>query len=458
MPPAPRTKAGDVREEQRRIGAFLAYAGADLEKGIERAGLNNLDLATVSGLHAVGQMLECSKLMDHDPQYVEEVRSWWFGPTERLQMRDRFFLVLKPNYDNLEDRLDSFSRGLRDRGYSAVFLALKQLRAWNAVSDPAAKQQIEDEIDRVVTNVTRQAMERPGGGSDANTGITVGGDAAPEPGAGGYGPGADNGAGGFGPQAGGTAPMGGVNAYASPGGVTVTDGNGHSIILPGATLNPDGTVRLADGRTVDLRGASFGPGETLRLANGDEIGGNGPQGGSSGYPAGPGFAGVPDANAHFVDANGNEVVIPADFNWRNGVATGIEKVYVGGRGGRLLRETQVTFRPTPGTQPNTYVVNRQDGEVRSWAFDVTRVPGSEKKSTGSLTVAFALNDRNGSSAFTTENWTITGPSGQMPLENASGNQATATFTSSGDYELAVTGKTEWGSDFTIRKTFPVGVE
>lgn len=447
MPEPPRAKAGDVREEQRHIADYLTYAGSDLQKGLERAGDNSLDLATVSGLHAVGELLQCSKLMDHDPDHIEEVRPWFFdNDAARSEMRNNFFLVLKPHYDDLEDRLDSFARSLRDRGYSAVYVTINQLRAWNTSSDPAAKQQIEQEIDRVVDEVSRDAASKPGGASDASTGIQ----ASAFPGSMGAGASAGGGSDGAYGGASGTQAVplgGGVSAMSSPAGVVITDGSGRSATLPGAILNPDGTARLPDGRTVDLRGATIDPNGAVRLPSGEDLGGGG-----------SGSAGIPDANSRFVAPDGSEVVIPADFNWRNGVATGIEKVYVGGRGGRLIRETKVTFRPTPSGQPNTYVVNRENGESRSWALDVAQVPGSEKKSTGSLSVAFELSDRDGASAFTTENWSISGPSGAAPIENVSGNQATATFTVSGDYQLEVSGKTDWGSDFVIRKTLPVGVE
>ena len=44
------------------------------------------------------------------------------------------------------------------------------------------------------------------------------------------------------------------------------------------------------------------------------------------------------------------------------------------------------------------------------------------------------------------------------MDPAAANQATATFAASGDYKIEVTGKTDWGSEFTIRKSLPVGLE
>jgi len=449
-------KAGDVREEQRHIADYLTYGSSDLQKGIERAGVNNLDLATVSGLHAVDQLLQCSKLMDQDPQHVERVRPWLFdNDVARSEMRTNFFQSLKPRYDDLEERLDAFAHSLKDRGYSAVLVTINKLRAWNNSSDAAAKRQIEQEIDQVVTEVSRAAAAKAGGGSDASTGLHAGGPGGGDlssPGArvGGFGGGMLSTRGGGG--SGGEVALGnGDTAVGSPGGVIVSDPSGRSATLAGATLNPDGTARLADGRTVDLRNAAIDPQGNVRLASGEVLPGNG--GGGVGSTA------LPDSNSHFVGADGSEIVIPADFDWKNGVATGIEKVFVGGRGGRLIRETKVTFRPTPSPgQVNTYVVARENGESRTWAFDVATVPGSEKKSSGSLTVGFELSDRNGSTGFNIANWEINGPAGSPAVGNAPGNQTTATFTSSGEYTVVVSGKTDWGSAFSIKKTLPVGVE
>src|ERR1017187_8917585 len=380
--PPPPPKARDVREEQRHIADYLTYAASDLQKGLERAGANNLDLATVSGLHAVDQMLQCSKLMDKDPYHVEQVRSWFF--------------------DN----------------------------------DAATKRHIEREIDQVVTEVSRQAAAKVGGGSDASTGLHAGW-GGPEAGALGA-PGSSENAQSLG---------NGITAVAGKGGVILSDPSGRSATLAGATLNPDGTARLADGRTVDLKNAAIEPDGRVRLASGETLNGSG------------GDGGVANANSRFVGTDGGEIVIPADFDWKNGIATGIEKVFVGGRGGRLIRETKVTFRPNPSPgQPNTFVVARENGEVRSWAFDVQTVPGTEKKSTGSLTIAFELTDRNGATGFTIEKWDISGPGGSPAVSNSAGAQATATFAASGEYTIQVSGKTDWGSAFTIKKTLPVGVE
>lgn len=455
-------RARDVREEQRHISDYLTYSASDLQTGLERAGGNNLDLATVSGLHAVQQLLQCSKLMDNDPQHVEQIHSWFDSDYTRADLRNTFFGILKPRYDDLEERIDAFAHDLKDRGYSAVLYTINKLRAWNNTADQGAKEQLEHEIDQVVTDVSRAATSRPGGGSDASTGLSAGamGEAGGGGGSGGFGP---VGGGSFTPGQGGTVQLGnGLSAFPGAGGVTVQDAYGHQATIPGATLNPDGTVRLADGRTVDLHNATIDPSGNVRLANGELLSPNGGGSGAGGGGMSNGFgsvAPVPDANSHFVGADGSEFVIPADFNWKDGVATGIEKVYVGGRGERLIRETKVTFRPTPSpNQPNTYVVSRENGETRTWQFDVTTVPGSERKSTGSLTASLQLADRRGNVGFTVDNWSISGPSGSPSMGGSPGNETTATFTASGEYSVEVSGRTDWGSAFVIKKTLPVGVD
>ena len=179
-----------------------------------------------------------------------------------------------------------------------------------------------------------------------------------------------------------------------------------------------GKARLADGTEVDLNGSQVLPDGSIRLADGRVI----KDGRVAGGSVTPGAAG-----AKYVNADGSEIVIPPDFDWKNGEAKGIEKTYVGGKGARLVRETKVTFRPTPSpSAPNTFVVSRTDGESRSWAFEAPPCPALEKKP-GQPEPHPGVADRGGGTGFTVSKWTVTSPSGSPTLSSTSGAQVSATF-------------------------------
>lgn len=190
---------------------------------------------------------------------------------------------------------------------------------------------------------------------------------------------------------------------------------------------PDGSIRLADGRIIKdgklASGAAMNPGRDARL----------------------------------LDADGNE--ISDEYVWENGEGKGVDKVYVGGKGSRLVRETKVSVRATPSAaKANTYEVTKTPGESRTWAFIVAPVAGSEKKASGSYTVAVALTEKSGATGFTAAKWEITGPGGAPSLDSSSGPQVTATFSQSGTYAVQVSGTTDWGSPFVIKSSLKIGVD
>jgi hypothetical protein len=123
-----------------------------------------------------------------------------------------------------------------------------------------------------------------------------------------------------------------------------------------------------------------------------------------------------------------------------------------------VQEVKVTVVAAPTDSPNTYSVTKTPGEARSWSFAVAPVSGSEKKSSGSLTITLAVTDKNGGTGFTISKWEITGPSGSPSLDQTSGAEVHATFTASATYIVQVSGTTDWGSPFVIKSSLPVGVE
>jgi hypothetical protein len=244
---------------------------------------------------------------------------------------------------------------------------------------------------------------------------------------------------------------GGGSIAATAGGVALTSASGQTAMIPGATPAGGGKVRLADGTEVDPTGCTVLPDGSIKLADGRIV--------KDGKIVAAAAAGpvTPPKDAKIFDADGNEV--SDEFVWENGEGKGVDKVYVGGKGMRLTRETKVSVRAMPSaTKANTYEVTKTPGEARTWALVVAPVPGSDKKSSGSLTLTLALSDRGGLTGFTVAKWEITSPAGSPSLGGNAGPQTTATFTATATYTIQVSGTTDWGSPFLIKSSLPVGVE
>jgi hypothetical protein len=253
---------------------------------------------------------------------------------------------------------------------------------------------------------------------------------------------------------------GGGSVSATADGIAVTGGNGQTVTIPGATALGGGKLRLADGTEVDLNNSTVLPDGSIKLADGRIIK-DGKVAGSAGgaSTAGPAGPVTPVRGGILTDPDGNE--IPDEYVWdpTNGEGKGVDKVYIGGKGARLTRETKVTVRAVQSaTKANTYEVSKTPGESRSWGFVIAPVPGSEKKSTGALAITLALTDRNGGKGFTVTKWEITSPAGSPALGDTSAAQVTATFSASATYTIQVSGTTDWGSAFSIKTSLPVGVE
>ena len=456
--PPPEYSKSDLETEQRIMTADIKDANFYIDRGIKAVAANLPESAKVSVLRATSRLARVDEMMKGHPEHIERL-AW-----SLLYIRENARKDLRANYDKLRDefaavedamyalRRDMLRKGLFGeelQGQVAVLDAATKLLPDIQKRNPALAQKVRGLVDKINdalasgdtatadTLIQQLKSELSAAGyqqnideAKRNIQATGTGEAAQ---------------GGGGAQ----ALTGGGSLTAAPGGVTVTGSNGQSALVAGATSLGGGKARLADGTEVDLNGSQVLPDGSIRLADGrvikdGRVGGGGVEAGAAG--------------AKYVNADGSEIVIPADFDWKNGEAKGVEKVYVGGKGARLVRETKVAFKPTPSpSAPNTFVVSRSDGETRSWAFEVAPVPGSEKKTSGSLSLTLALSDRNGATSFTVNKWNITSPSGSPTLGGTSGSQVTATFTASATYSIEVEGATDWGSSFDIKATLPVGV-
>ena len=458
--PPPEYSKSDLETQGRIIRDAINDANFYLDRGIKAVGANLPESAKVSVLRATSRLSSVDEMMKGYPEHIERL-AW-----SLLYVRQNARKELLDNYNKLRDefagaedsmyalRRDMLRKGLFGeelKGEVAVLDAATKLLPEIQKKDPALAQKVHDLVAAI-----NKALES----GDTATADKLIQQLSSALAGGGYQQNIDeakkkidaSGAGGEAPQAGGGAQAlaGGGSLAAAPGGITVTGSNGQSALLAGATPLGGGKARLADGTEVDLNGSQVLPDGSIRLADGRVI----KDGRVAGGSVTPGAAG-----AKYVNADGSEIVIPPDFDWKNGEAKGIEKTYVGGKGARLVRETKVTFRPTPSpSAPNTFVVSRTDGESRSWAFEVAPVPGSEKKSAGSLSLTLALSDRSGGTGFTVSKWTVTSPSGSPTLSSTSGAQVSATFTASATYTIEVSGTTDWDSSFVIKANLPVGVD
>lgn len=458
-------KGRDIDREQRQIATLLEDTTAQLNEGLLRVGENRLDSATATGMRAIRSLFDSAKLIDGHPRRIELLQRLLFSETAREEYRAKYRDVLRPKYFEVEKKVEDFAVNLQGHGYSAVMVALSKVRTWMNTADATARHTAEEQLTKVMTTFSDE-NRRNDDRSNQNVLNAVASGVAGQrtaqinvPGVGAVAikNAQDNGNGTVTLASGetlntaGAQALGGGNTlFTSSSGATVVGKDGTTVTIPGTTALPDGKLRLKDGSVVDLKGCEVQPDGSIKLADGSVIRADGTRGGGA-TPGGNG--------AKYVGEDGSELVIPPDFDWKNGEAKGIEKVYVGGKGARLTRETKVTFRPTPSpSAPNTFVVNRVDGESRTWALEVVPVSGSEKKAAGSLSYTLALSDHTGGTGFTVTKWEITSPSGSPTLSSTSGAQVTATFTASATYTIAVSGTTDWDSPFVIKSSLPVGVE
>ena len=462
--PPPEFSKSQLLTDQRVMRANISDANFHIDRGIKAVAAALPDSAKVSILRATSRIAQVDEVMKSHPAHIEQLAFSLFYQREtvRKELRESYN-KLREDFGAVEDamyalRRDMLRKGLFGeelKGQVAVLDAASKLLPEIQQKNPALAQKIRglvDDINKALANGDTATADRliqqlssalAGGGyqqniDDAKQKIEA--SAGPE------------GAGAGAAAASAQALAGGGSLEPTAGGLKVTGRDGQAATIPGATPAGGGKARLADGTEVDLNGSQVLPDGSIRLADGRVI-----KDGKIAGPAAPQGPVTPPRNATLVDADGNEVA--EEYVWENGEGKGVDKVYVGGKGKRLTRETKVTVRATPSAgKANTYEVTKTAGESRSWAFVVAPVPGSEKKAAGSLTIALALTDRNGGSGYTVGKWDITSPAGAPSVSATSGTQATATFSASATYSITVSGTTDWGSSFTITTSLPVGVE
>jgi hypothetical protein len=434
-----------LETEQRVMKANIADANYHIDRGIKAVSANLPELAKVSVLRATGRVAQVDEVMKSHPERIERVAMVLFTSREEVRKPLRVaFEKIRDEFGALELAMYAFRKDMLRKGIFG-----EELKQQIAVLDAATKLLPEiEKKDPALAEKIRSKIE------EINKALAAGDSATADrlikelngmlEGAG-YKQAIQNAKDELNKAGGGTSPAGG-------GGATVTGAGGQTATIPGATATSGGKIRLADGTEIDPTGCTVLPDGSIRLADGRIV-----KDGRLMAAAGPAGPVTPTKDGRLVDADGNE--ISDEYVWENGEGKGIDKTYVGGKGARLTRETKVSVRATPSsTKANTYEVTKTPGEARSWAFVVAPVPGSEKKSSGSLTLTLALSDRNGATGFTVSKWEITSPSGAPSQSGSTGAQVTATFTASATYTIQVTGTTDWGSAFVIKSTLPVGVD
>jgi hypothetical protein len=436
--PAEFTK-GQLETEQRIMKANISDANYHIDRAIKSVGANLADSAKVSLLRATGRVAQIDEVMKAHPERIERLAFSLFYSRETVRAELRAsYKKLRDEFGAVEDAMYALRGDMLRKG-----LFGDELKQQIAVLDAATKllpeiEKTNPELAAKVRTLIEQINQALASGDTAKAeelikqlnGLLEGA---------GYKQNIADAKSKIGGGAGGG------------GAATVMGAHGQPVAIPGATATGGGKARLADGTEVDLNGAQVLPDGSIRLADGRVIKDGRLVSGSSG-PV------VPGKDAKFYDADGNEITVDATWG-PDGAGAGVDKVYVGGRGERLVRETKVTFKPVPiSDKPNAYTVAKTPGESRTWAFIVGPVPGSDKKASGSYTVAVALTDKSGASGFTASRWEITGPGGSPSLDNTSGPQVTATFSQSGTYSVQVSGTTDWGSPFVIKSSLKIGVD
>ena len=461
-PTPPTYTKGQLQTEQRVMEAYISDANYQIDRGIKAVGADLPDSAKVSLLRATSRVGQVDSLMKAHPEHIENLAFSLLYTREgmRKELREAYG-KLREKFGAVEDamyalRRDMLRKGLFGedlKGQVAVLDAASKLLPEIERKDPAMAAKIRETMDEInnalaagdtakAETLIKQLSDTLGG-----AGYTQDIDQAKQK--------INEAAAGGGEAMAPAAPQtlaGGGSVSPSAGGVTVTGKDGQMAMVPGAASIGGGKVRLADGNEVDLNGSKVLPDGSILLADGRTI-----RDGKLVAGGGMARAVTPTRGATLLDADGNEIA--DEFVWENGEGKGVDKVYVGGRGMRLTRETKVTVRATPSAaKANTYEVTKTPGESRSWAFVIAPVAGSEKKAAGHLTFALALTDHNGGTGFAVTKWDITSPAGTPSLGESSGAQVMATFDASATYAIQVSGTTDWASPFVIKASLPVGVE
>jgi hypothetical protein len=461
--PIPTTYSkGQLLTEQRVMQAYITDANFHIDRGIKAVGASLPDSAKVSLLRATSRVAQVDETMKAHPERIEHLAFSLLYTREGMRkelrasyakLRDEFGAVEDAMYALRRDMLRKGFFGEALKGQVAVLDAVSKLLPEIQQNDQALAGRIRGVVEEInkalaaddlakaeeLITQLKDMLEAAGHKQDIqkakdkiNETATGGGE-------------------GMSPTAM-QALEGGGSLTPAAGGVTVTGKDGQISTIPGAVSIGAGKLRLADGTEVDLNGSKVQPDGSILLADGRVIKG-------TKVAAAAGMAGpvTPPKGAMLVDAEGNEIL--DEYVWENGEGKGVDKIYVGGKGMRLTRETKVTVRATLNAgKANTYAVAKTPGESRTWALVIAPVAGSEKKATGHLTLALALSDRNGGTGFTVNKWDISSPAGAPSMGEGSGPQVTATFDASATYAIQVTGTTDWGSPFVIKASLPVGVE
>jgi hypothetical protein len=427
-----------LETEQRIMKANISDANYHIDRAIKSVGAKLADSAKVSLLRATGRVAQIDEVMKAHPEHIERLSFSLLYSRESVRKELRAgYQKLREDFGAVEDAMYALRGDMLRKG-----LFGEELKQQIAVLDAATKllpeiEKSNPELAAKVRTLIEQINQALASGDTAKAGELIM-----------QLNGLLEGAGYKQNIADAKSKIGGGSA--AGGAATVTGANGEAVTIPGAIATGSGKARLADGTEVDLNGAQVLPDGSIRLADGRIIK-------DGRLVSGTAAAVNPGRDAKLYDADGNEIT--DEFVWENGEGKGIDKVYVGGKGSRLVRETKVSVRATPNaSKPNTYEVTKTPGESRTWAFIVAPVPGSEKKSSGSYTVAVALTDKSGAAGFTAAKWEITGPGGSPSLNNSSGLQVTATFSQSGTYSVQVSGTTDWGSPFSIKSSLKIGVD
>lgn len=125
---------------------------------------------------------------------------------------------------------------------------------------------------------------------------------------------------------------------------------------------------------------------------------------------------------------------PADFS-----QPGIGTRYIGGRGMRLVSETEEFIQLSAGGW------DRTTGETREWQFNIT--PNESAVDDGRK-FDFRLEEQRRAGRITDVRWIVLKEG--RPVAEGQSESGSATLTESGVYIIRFTGKTDWGSPFQIQ--------
>ncbi len=419
---APRPTYTGLSEDQRAIRALILDADAEIDQSTRSFNARLVNTAWAGVINAGGRLDRAQVLLLPMPEDIERIETWVLVDNEgRRRILREEYAKLRSSWNDTNRKVQAMQRDIGaeiglDLGLARTIIdALRTLR--DQTRDPAERARIDAIIQALegaasahdiggMRRALEQALDVLGGSAqgrqaarqagisdieDAKTSIR------------------DSGNGGQGGTGRGT-------------GTGTGTGTGHGSGL--------GT------------GHGSGPGTGQGSAPGAGVPG--------GASAASNFERTGDGGIYVRDPRTGEVRF-----YRNEDLTGVNAGYIGERGSRLTAEIleQLELVDNPA-QPGGKLFAPQERDKRDWRFQIRRSQ-ERRLDSGGYEIEFTLMDPAHPTGFSVTDWALTAPDGSRSSGGRGQKSFSTQLTQAGNYTVAVSGTTEWGSPFRIEQVIEI---